>query len=110
MSVDCSAHIIMGWFIENDKVYDYKEKCEAEGIDMSDFCWPINAYSCDTDYVYGINIARTSYFTFIEPDMMSIEAWEGDKDWERCKADFAYDFPNEYANVKPAFFLINHWW
>lgn len=34
MSVDCSAHIIMGWFVENDKIYDYKEKCYAEEMDM----------------------------------------------------------------------------
>ena len=42
--------------------------------------------------------------------MMNVEAWDGDEDWERCQAEFATDFPNEYANLKPAFFLVNHWW
>ena len=61
MSVDCTAKIVYGWLIDNDEAYDYNERMRARNMDTSDYFQCINAYSHDTDYVYGIEIMRSNY-------------------------------------------------
>ena len=110
MSVDCTAKIVYGWLIDNDESYDYNERMRARNMDTSDYFQCINAYSHDTDYVYGIEIMRSNYIQFIEYDMISPNAWEDDDDWVECQLQFKEDFPDKYNNLKPGFFLVCNWW
>ena len=109
MSVDCTAKIVYGWLMTNDEIYDFKEK-DGENYDACEYLQCINAYSRDTDYVYGIEITRTDYVQFIEPDMIDSEVWDNDEDWVKCWHQFKRDFPNKINNVKPGFFLVCNWW
>lgn len=107
MSVDFRATIKMGWLIENDRAYDF---LHTEAGERADYFQCIDAYSDNSDYVYGINIAETDYIAFVEGDMMNVDLWEDDENWIECCKQFAKDFPNDYANVKPGFFLCLNVW
>ena len=117
MSVDCRAKIVYGWLIDNDEYYDFmqaeEKKSKETGIYYDyDYLHCINAYSRDTDYVYGIEVAGTDYIQFIDPDLLTYFSEQGDddEDWLDCVKQFKQDFPDKYANVKPAFFLVCNWW
>lgn len=110
MSVDYKAKIVYGWLVEDDRMYDYCEKCDEEDRDYSDFIHRIDAWGRDKTCVFGIEINSTDSVCFIESDMIDPNVWDDDEDWQKCKAEFYNDFPDIFDNLKPGFFLVQQIW
>ena len=98
MSVEYVAKVKYGWLVHAADMPNYDIP--------SDYLECLSGWGNCEDFVFGIDIAWTTYIHPIsEEELMPEGYYEDDEDWIQCYEEFRRDYP-AFRDVGPSFYVV----